>query len=243
MEDQAMQQAEPQGLLAIWANIDPDYQREYLQWHNCEHMAERVSIPGFHVGHRYRAMADEHDYWMIYETDTAEVMQSAPYLHAQNNPTPWTRQSIKHFRDTLRTIYTLVAAVGKRPALDAPYVLVVRNNPPDEPGGAEEEIRWYTEEHLPRLCAVEGVLRGRLYRRHEGISNIVTAERKVHGASICPQEFLALYEMLSPDIPQSEAWREAARGTPWSAKMVAALRDLVRERYWLDFALWAPGKH
>lgn len=237
-----MAHTEPQGLLAIWANIDPEYQREFLQWHNCEHMAERVNIPGFHVGHRYRAVADERDFWMVYETDTAEVMQSAPYLQSQNNPTPWTRKSIAHFRDTLRTIYSLVASVGNRPALDAPYVLVVRSNPPEEPGGEEEVIRWYKEEHLPRLCAVEGVLRARLYRRHEGISNIVTAERQVHGASVCKQQFLALYEMLSPEIPNSEAWREAARGTEWSAKMVAVLRDLERERYWLDFALWAPGK-
>ena len=48
--------------------------------------------------------------------------------------------------------------------------------------------------------------------------------------------------MLSPDIPNSAAWREAARGTARSAKMVAALRDMERERYWLDFALWAPGQ-
>jgi hypothetical protein len=119
-------------------------------------------------------------------------------------------------------------------------VLLVRSNPPPEPGGADEVIRWYREEHLPRLCAVPGTLRGRLYRAEAGISGIVTAERQVHGASSGSQEFLAMYEMLSPEVPNSAAWREAARGTAWSAKMLAALRDLERERYWLDFALWAP---
>jgi hypothetical protein len=236
-----MTHTEPQGLLAIWANVEADYEREYLQWHNCEHMTERVSIPEFHVGHRYRALDEARDFFMVYETDTADVMQSEPYLHSQNHPTPWTRQSIAHFRDTLRTIYTLVASEGQRPAFDAPYVLLVRSNPPDEPGGAEEVIRWYREEHLPRLCAVAGTLRARLYRADTAISGIVTAERQVHGASSGNQEFLAMYEMTSPDIPASEAWREAARGTAWSAKMVTALRDLERERYWLDFALWAPG--
>jgi hypothetical protein len=242
MEDTAMVQTEPQGLLAIWANIDADYQQEFVKWHNCEHVAERVNIAGFHVGHRYRALDEARDFFMVYETDTADVMQSAPYLHSQNNPTPWTRQSIAHFRDTLRTIYRLVAGVGTQPALDAPYLLLVRSNPPQEPGGADEVIRWYREEHLPRLCAVPGTLRTRLYRADAGISGIVTAERQVHGASSGSQEFLAMYEMLSPDIPNSESWREAARGTAWSAKMVAALRDLERERYWLNFALWAPGR-
>lgn len=236
-----MTHAEPQGLLAIWANVDSDYQPEFVQWHNCEHIPERVSIPGFHVGHRYRALDDARDVFMVYETDTADVMQSAPYLHSQNHPTPWTRQSISHFGNTLRTIYTLVAAEGIRPALDAPYVLLVRSNPPDEPGGIADVIRWYQEEHLPRLCAVAGVLRARLYRADTDISNINTAERQVHGASSGSQAFLAMYELASPDIPNSEVWREAARGKEWSARMVAALRHLERERYWLDFALWAPG--
>jgi hypothetical protein len=237
-----MTHTEPQGLLAIWADIEPDYQQEFVKWHNCEHVAERVSLPGFHVGHRYRALDKARDFFMVYETDTADVMQSEPYLHAQNHPTPWTRQSISHFRNTLRTIYTLVAVAGQQPALEAPYVLLVRSNPPAEPGGAEEVRRWYREEHLPRLCAVPGTLRARLYRANTAISNIVTEERRVHGAAAGTQEFLAMYELTSPDIPNSDTWREAARGTAWSAKMVAALRDVERERYWLDFALWAPGQ-
>jgi hypothetical protein len=165
-----MAHPEPQGLLAIWANVDADYQPEFVKWHNCEHVPERVSIAGFHVGHRYRALDEARDFFMVYETDTAEVMQSAPYLHSQNNPTPWTRQSIAHFRQTLRTIYRLVATAGHPPALDAPYVLLVRSNPPPEPAGAEAVIRWYREEHLPRLCAVPGTLRARLYRADQEIS-------------------------------------------------------------------------
>ena len=59
--------------------------------------------------------------------------------------------------------------------------LLVRSNPPPEPGGADEAVRWYREEHLPRLCAVPGTLRARLYRADAGISGIVTAERQTRG--------------------------------------------------------------
>lgn len=236
-----MSQREPQGLLTIWANIDEDYKLEYLKWHNCEHMNERVTIPGFHAGHRYRAVGDERDFFMVYETDTADVMKSEVYLHSQNNPTPWTKKSIAHFRDAMRIIYRLVASEGKQPATDAPYLLLVRVNPADKPGGADEVMHWYKAEHLKRLCAVEGVLRGRLYRAESEISNITTAERKVHGASTAAQEFLAMYEMLLPDIPDGDAWKAAARGTDWSNQMLQSLRDLTRERYWLDFSMWAPG--
>jgi hypothetical protein len=233
-------QTEPQGLLAFWADIDADYQLEYLQWHNCEHMAERVSIPGFHVGHRYRALRDERDFFMVYETDSADVMESQPYLHCQNNPTPWTRKSISHFRRPLRVIFRLVVSKGQRPTMDAPYLFLVRSNPPDEPGGIDDVIRWYEEEHLPRLCAVAGVLRGRLYQIEKEISNILTSEGKVHHAATGDQEFLAMYEMLSPEIPESDSWKEAARGTERSKQVLAALRDVSRERYWLDFSMWAP---
>ncbi len=230
----------PQGLLAIWANIDPSYTHDFRQWHNCEHIPERVNIPGFHVGHRYQALDDARDFFMVYETEAAEVMRSEPYLHAQNHPTPWTRQSVSHFRDPLRTIYSLVAQTGDKPLLDAPYLLLVRSNPPDRPDGANEVAQWYATEHLPRLTAVEGVYRARLYRAESEISRIMTAERQVHGAAAGSQQFLAMYDMRAPDIANSDAWREAARGTAWSAAMVAALRDVERERYWLDFALWAP---
>jgi hypothetical protein len=43
-------------------------------------------------------------------------------------------------------------------------------------------------------------MRARLYRADAGISNIVTAERRVHGASSGTQEFMAVYELLNPDI-------------------------------------------
>lgn len=236
-----MAQTEPRGLLAIWANVDADETVKFLQWHNCEHMAERVNIDGFHVGHRYRALNDARDFFMVYETESADVMQSDAYLHCQNNPTPWTRQSLSLFRDPLRTIYRLAGSAGQRPPLDAPYVLLVRCNPPDHPEGSDALIRWYREEHLPRLSAVAGVYRARLYRTDTDISGIVTAEREVHQASSGTQEFLAMYEMNASDIPNSDAWREAARGTKRSARMVASLRDVERERYWLDFAFWAPS--
>jgi hypothetical protein len=133
-----------------------------------------------------------------------------------------------------------VASEGGRPATDAPYLLLVRSNPPDEDGASDEVIGWYREEHLPRLISVKGVLRARLYQIDTKISNIATAERKVHGAATGDQAFLAMYEMRFPDIPDSDAWKEASQGTPRSKQMLSALRDMSRQRYWLDFSMWAP---
>ena len=54
--DNAMTHAEPAGLMAFWADIDTDYEMRFLEWHNCEHMPERVSVPGFCEGRRYRGI-------------------------------------------------------------------------------------------------------------------------------------------------------------------------------------------
>ena len=54
-----MTRAEPAGLMAFWADIDPDYEMRFLEWHNCEHMPERVSVPGFCEGRRYRGIDND----------------------------------------------------------------------------------------------------------------------------------------------------------------------------------------
>ncbi len=47
-----MRAKEATGLMAFWADVEADYVAEFRQWHNCEHVPERVGIPGFTVGRR-----------------------------------------------------------------------------------------------------------------------------------------------------------------------------------------------
>ena len=39
--------------MAYWAKFEKVILHKYIKWHNCEHMAERVSIPGFQNVRRY----------------------------------------------------------------------------------------------------------------------------------------------------------------------------------------------
>jgi hypothetical protein len=43
------------GFLALWNDFDPAREAEYECWHTFEHVPERVGIPGFLSGRRYRA--------------------------------------------------------------------------------------------------------------------------------------------------------------------------------------------
>ena len=44
------------GAVCIWHDIAPEATDEFYQWHNREHMPERVGIPGFRLGRRYIAL-------------------------------------------------------------------------------------------------------------------------------------------------------------------------------------------
>ena len=44
------------GIVAIWHDIVLEAQPEFYEWHNREHMPERLGIPGFRRGRRYIAV-------------------------------------------------------------------------------------------------------------------------------------------------------------------------------------------
>ncbi len=242
--------AEPGGAVAIWVSAPDATRSEFERWHNVEHISDRVRLPGYWLGRRWRALPPEvagelvapTDYLALYETDTADVLQQPAYLQQLNEPTEWSRRMLAPTFDVERAIYELVMSQGEEPALDAPYLLAVRVNPPEGPDGEAELLDWYREEHLPRLGGVAGTVRGRVFRRVDAISDIPTTEKEIQRTSVTGQRFLALYELEDPEAPSSEAWREASMGTPRSAAFRERLRDVARELYWLQFVRHAPWR-
>lgn len=233
-----MKKEEAKGLLAVFTDVDKDYRTEFEKWHNCEHIAERVSIPGFLAGHRYQGIGKASEFMFLYETSDSKVLGSEPYLKRLNNPTPWTRESLIHLKNSTRTIYTLLASVGKKVSLTAPFILARKFD--CQPGGEEEIIQWYQEEYLPQICTLPGVYRGRLYESCPEISNIRTEERKLHGSGPAKQRFLALYAISSFDLVNNKAWQEISTGTERNTKMQKQLENVKEELYWLHFTMEAP---
>jgi len=222
------------GLLAIWSDVDPDYHVEFQKWHNCEHIRERVLIPGFFVGRRYQGIGEAPNFLMCYETEDSKVLASEPYLHAVNHPSPWTKEVIAHSKNIVRGIYRMDSLVGEKPLTEAPYIVILRFNA--DLGSEKEVLQWYREEQLPRISDIQGVHRGSLYRVDEEISHIKTEERKIHGGGPGQQKVLALYEIASSDVPNSSAWQELYRRAEHTKRM----EDVQYESYWLDFVMYAP---
>ncbi|MBI5128615.1 MAG: hypothetical protein HZA66_04190 [Rhodopseudomonas palustris] len=219
------------GLMAFWADIDPDYVLRYQQWHNCEHIPERVSIPGFREGRRYRTISDAPHFLMFYETDATSVLASAAYMAALNTPTDWTREALTHFRNPVRSIYTRLAAAGQAGPFTSPYVVSLRF---DLPEGGEDD---YAGAWIAAVGQSHGVSRARLWRADAAVSNIATSERKIYGGGPGKQAYLALIELeLPPDqLPDPVAAGDAA----------CAVRRADEERgsYWLEIAHRSPTAH
>lgn len=219
--------AEATGLMAFWASIEAQNEMAFLQWHNTEHIPERVAIPGFLLGRRYRKLDQPQRFLMCYDTLGEEVLTSEAYLRALNNPTPRTRQALAWFRQPVRNVYRQRWSAGQVDEQAPP--LVVTTTLADAAG-----------EPAAGLRAASGVLSGPVRVARYGLdskgSGVRTNEAGIHGATSGQSGDLLWLECHDLDLLDDEQARvrlsEALR--QWSAGAAGAL-----EIYWLDFA--KPG--
>jgi hypothetical protein len=83
-----------------------------------------------------------------------------------------------------------------------------------DPDYEAEFNRWFDEEHLPERLSCPGFESGRRYRAVEGESR-----------------YLALYELESPAVLESAAYRAMAPPSAWTQRVQPAWLRVVREVY------------
>src|SRR5262249_7140143 len=99
-------------VVAIWNDIEPAARTDFIEWHNREHVPERVAIPGFLRGRRYVASEGAPEFFTLYEAESRDVLVGPDYLARLNNPTPWTRNTTRFFRNTSRGICRIASTRG-----------------------------------------------------------------------------------------------------------------------------------
>ena len=163
------------GVLAIWHTITPEGESEYWRWHDREHIPERVGVPGFLRGRRYRSLERSLDYLDLYEVEDAETLRSAPYLARLNDPTPWTRRMVPHFLNTLRVGYRVATSAGRGQG----GVLVTLHL-----GAADGSADRPAALAAPGLAAVEdvtGVISVHVLEATPEVTSIATEEKRLRG--------------------------------------------------------------
>jgi hypothetical protein len=99
-------------VLLICHDFPPEDDRDFNEWYIREHMPERVALPGFNRGRRFRAISEGPQYLAYYETADAGALSSEAYLKLVRNFDPRSRQFVPRFRSASRTVSTVRASAG-----------------------------------------------------------------------------------------------------------------------------------
>jgi hypothetical protein len=160
-------------VVLIWNDVTDEGRDAFYEWHNNEHVPERLAIPGFNRGRRLRG-DDAHPEWLtIYEADDLAVLTGDTYLERLNHPTPATRATVRHFRNTARSICTVSLSTGVSTGgwICAARLDIAAN-------AAEGFTRYLADTMFPALTRHACVLAAHLCDADTQASNIETNEAK-----------------------------------------------------------------
>ena len=217
-----------EGLIAIWNGVTPEARDDIYEWHNREHMPERVGIAGFRRGRRYRAIEADVEFFTLYETDTPLVHTGSDYTARLNTPTPWTQRSIVGFLDTSRSLCRVAVSVGTGQG-----GLLVTYRYDVAPGREEEQRCLLAHQVLPALADAPGVVGAHLGIADRAASAVQTAEKKDLPPGLVPN-WVILVEGGSEVLPLLAACDTALPATRLIA--AGAVAPVLRGLYQLQYS-------
>jgi len=180
-------------VLAIWTDIAPELEADFNEWYWREHLPERLAVPGFRCGRRYRAGAGAPRYFACYELDSLDILDTPAYLERLDNPTDWTRRVMPGFRNTTRALVRVVTTLGR---MSGAVALTVRVAP-------AEDRRADLEAHLrrtilPALHARPGIVRLQHWQA-EPMTARSTIEAALRGGSDGTCDWVVIVEGTRPE--------------------------------------------
>lgn len=164
------------GAVAIWHDIAEEGRDAFYDWHGHEHMLERVAIPGFLRGRRYVAVEAPLEFFNIYEAEDLSVLKGTGYRERLDNPTPWTVETVQHFRNVHRALTTVTHSEGIGGG-----GLVATWHYDGEGGEAADAALW--RHVLLNVKSAPGVAGVHFLAADRGASVVDTKERQARGGS------------------------------------------------------------
>ena len=176
------------GAVAIWHDIAPEGRDAFYAWHGREHMPERAAVPGFLRGRRYVAIAGAPEFFNLYETTTTDVLAGRDYLERLNHPTPWTVETVKHFRGVARSLCEVAHSRG-----DGEGGLVATFRYDVESARAASH-RARMREAIDALVETRGIAGAHLLVADAAASAIETAEKRARASGTEIPRWVVLVE-------------------------------------------------
>ena len=90
-------------MLAIWSDVAPESETDYLHWLTREHAAERISTTGFLSVRVFRAMDfDIRRYFIVYDLENPSALSGEDYVQKLNHPTSWSQRIMPTLKNFVR---------------------------------------------------------------------------------------------------------------------------------------------
>ena len=139
-------------ILAVWNEVVPADEADFIAWYIDEHLPERTAVPGMTRGRKYRALEGGSPANMaLYEAETLDVLTEGAYRVQLDNPTDWTRRVTSRFTFMRRAICEVIATAGQGVG---GFATVFHFHP--APGG-QAQVRAWVERLVPDLAALPGI--------------------------------------------------------------------------------------
>ncbi|WP_239482918.1 hypothetical protein [Paraburkholderia sp. C35] len=163
----------------IWNDVIETERDAFYRWHDKEHIPERLALPGFLRGRRYRGNGVT-EWLTLYEADNVGVLTSPAYLERLNNPTPLTQSTVQAFRNTARSICTVQKTTGTS---TGGHVLTM-----PLPAGFDADALF--EGTAPAITSHTSVLAAHLFIADEAASHLDTREARGRAYVVPPRVLL-----------------------------------------------------
>lgn len=185
-------------VLAIWNDIVPGGDDEFIDWHTREHIPERVGVPGFLRGRRGVAVSGTPKYFMLYETESLDTLSGGAYVARLNDPTPWTRRSLALFRNTKRTACRVSVTLG----VGTGGALATLDFGPA--AGRDAELHaWIAGTTLPAIAERPGVVGAHLCQADVAATDVKTEEKKLRDQPDELARWVVLLEASDAEVLES----------------------------------------
>jgi hypothetical protein len=193
------------GILFSEMTPPPGQDAAFHGWYDEEHIPIRMKVPGFLSGRRYAATGDAAGGFLaVYEVTDLAAFSTPEYQVVKTQPSALTKSMLSAVSGFTRYLGREISVARKPEAgtLDTPILYAVWFTVPE--AETAEFDAWYDQDHTPLLMASP---HWKMVRRFA----VVDGEPEKYNR-------LALH-YLSDMAAMTGPERDAARATPWRARM------------------------
>lgn len=216
------------GVLVNHHDVAPAARTEFEAWHTHEHVPERVAVPGFLRGRRYRAVEGTPEYYILYETRDPQVLGSRAYHERLDHPTPWTSRMSAAMTYTGRNAGRVACSLGDGAIGGVAITLRVAAQPVSDSAGVDPAL----ERTLASLGECHGITALHLFESDPALSRLDTSEARIRQAQGADgfDHWIAVVEGLDGDrlAPAREAlapwFADSARAPLYRLQVLLAAR-------------------